>query len=277
MVGINELPDFAYIDEARVKQKLQFVNEGQVAELVETQTETESKMSGGGLNIYKILKYNREKSTGETEEVARTIQSTPVGQLAVFFGMMDEDMGVEDIDSLTDEKRTQLEDGNYISVTGQIRESPVAKLMRIADKYNIDITEWVDFSDEDFGPEAFKNELEDARGYYEMEMDGGVDGRYVFQLSQEDLTDIADGFPSEYKEYNVFGRIEHIFEGSEKEHHFSIFDEVHSRDRSERVDRRRKMKKMASEMSEFYEGNTDESMFYIESPDIRITPIAIFS
>lgn len=277
MVGINELPDFAYIDEARVKQKLQFVNEGQVAELVETHTDTKSKTSGGGLNIYKILKYNREKSSGETEEVARTIQSTPVGQLAVFFGMMDEDTGVEEIDSLTTKDRSQLEDGDYVSVTGQIRESPIAKLMRIVDKYNLDIVNWVDFSDEDIGPDAFKNELDDARGYYEMEINGEVEGRYVFRLSQEDLTDIADGFPSDYKEYTVFGRIDHIFEGTEKEHHLSIFDEINTRDRNERKDRRRKMKKMANQMSEFYDGSTDESMFYIESPDIRITPIAVFS
>lgn len=277
MVGINELPDFAYIDEARVEQKLQFVNEGQVAELVETHTDTESKRSGGGLNIYKILMYNREKSSGETEEVARTIQSTPVGQLAVFFGMMEEDTGVEEIDSLTSEKRAQLEDGDYVSVTGKIRESPIAKLMRMVDKYNLEITNWVDFSDEDIGPEAFKNELDDARGYYEMEIEGEVEGRYVFHLSLEDLTDIAGGFPSDYKEYIVFGRIEHIFEGNEKEHHLSIFDEINTRDRSERIDRRRKMKEMANDMSQFYEGSTDESMFYIESPDIRITPIAIFS
>jgi len=277
MVGINELPDFVYIDKTRVEQKLQFVNEGQVAELVETHTETESKTSGGGLNIYKILKYNREKSAGETEEIARTIQSTPVGQLAIFFGMIDEDTGVEEIDALTTKKQSQLEDGDYISVTGQIRESPIAKLMRIFDKYNLEITDYVDFSDEDIGPEAFKNELDDARGYYEMEMDGEVDGRYVFHLSQDDLTDLADGFPSEYKEYTVFGRIEHIFEGGEKEHHLSIFDEIHTRDRSERQNRRRKMKKMANDMSQFYKGSTDESMFYIESPDIRITPIAIFS
>ena len=277
MIGINELPDFAYIDEARLKQKLQFVNEGQVAELVETQTETESKTSGGALNIYKILKYNRQKSSGETEEVARTIQSTPVGQLAVFFGMMNEDTGVEELDSLTNKKRAELEDGDYVSVTGQIRESPIAKLMRIFDKYNLDINSYVDFSGEDFGPEAFKNELDDARGYYEMEMDGEIDGRYVFNLSQDDLTDIAEEFPSDYKEYTVFGRIDHIFEGSEKEHHLSIFDEVNTRDREERQERRRKMKGMADDMSQFYEGGTDESMFYIESPDIRITPIAIFS
>lgn len=277
MVGINELPEFAYIDEARVKQKLQFVNEGQVAELVETHTETESKTSGGGLNIYKILKYKREKSSGEQEEVARTIQSTPVGQLAVFFGMMDEDEGVEELDSMSAKKRSQLEDGDYVSVTGTIRESPIAKMMRFLDKYNIDITNLADFSQEEFGPEALLNELDDARGYYEMEMDGEIDGRYVFYLSQEDLTEIVDEFPSDYREYTVFGRIEHKFESSEREHHLSIFDEVQTHDRNEMQKRRRNMKKMASDMSRFYEGDTDESMFYIESPDIRITPIAIFS
>ncbi|ELZ12565.1 hypothetical protein C479_04192 [Halovivax asiaticus JCM 14624] len=277
MVGINELPDFVYIDEARVKQKLQFVNEGQVAELVETHTENESKTSGGGLNLYKILKYNRQKSSGETEEVVRTIQSTPVGQLAVFFGMMDDEMGVEELESLSKKKRAQLDDNDYISVTGRIRESPVAKLMRISDKYNFDISDYVDFSEEEIDPVAFKNELDDARDYYEIEMSGEVDGRYVFKLSQNDLTDVADEFPSKYREYTVFGRIEHIFEGSEREHHFSIFDEMNTRDRSERQERRRKMKKMADEMSGLYDEETNESMFYIESPDIRLTPIAIFS
>ncbi len=89
------------------------------------------------------------------------------------------------------------------------------------DKYNLDITNYVDFSDEDFGPDAFKNELDDARGYYETKMDGEVDGRYVFYLSQDNLTDIAGEFPSDYKSYTVFGRIEHIFGGSEKEYHLS--------------------------------------------------------
>lgn len=276
MVSISELPDFVYIDEARVNQKLQFVNEGQVAELVETHSETESKTSGGGLNIYKILKYNRESTSGETEEVARTIQSTPIGQLAVFFGMMDEEEGVEELESLSTENRAELEDGDYVSVTGEIRESPIAKMMRLADKYNIDVTDFVDFSEEDVGPEAFKNELDDARGYYEMEINGEIDGRYVFNLSEDDLTDITEDFPSNYKSYTVFGRIEHIFEGREKEHHLSIFDEIQTNDRNERQERRRKMKKMANEVSDLYEGTPDESIFYIESPDIRITPIAIF-
>lgn len=276
MVGINELPDFVYIDEARVEQKLQYVNEGRVAELIETSTETESKMSGGGLNIYKILNYNREKTSGETEEVARTIQSTPVGQLAVFFGMMDEDTGVEELDSLTSEKRAQLEDGDYVSLTGRIRESPITKLMRISEKYNLNLIESADYSNEDVGPEAFKNELDDARGYYEMKMDGEIDGRYIIYLSQDDLTDIVGEFPSNHKEYAVFGRIEHIFEGTEKESYLSIFDEIRTRDRSEREKKRRNLKKAANHLSDFYEDDTDESMFYIEYPDIRITPIAIF-
>lgn len=277
MIGFDELPDFVYIDEARVEQRLQFVNEGQIADLVETHTEDESKTSGGGLNIYKILKYNRQKSSGETEEVARTIKSTPVGQLAIFFGMMDEEAGVEELGSLSSKKRAQLEDGDYISVTGKVREPPIAKMMRIADKYGIDIESLVDFSEEDVGPEALRNELEEAREYYEIEMTGDVDGRYVFRLSQDDLTDVGSNFPSSYKEYTVFGRIEHKFEGSERKHHMSIFDETSSRDRKEREKRRRKMKKMAQETSKFYDGDTDESMFYIESPDILVTPVAIFS
>lgn len=277
MIGFGELPDFVYIDEARVEQRLQFVNEGEIAELVETHSEDETKTSGGGLNIYKILRYNREKSSGESEEVARTIQSTPVGQLAVFFGLLDDDVGVTDLESLTTKERARLEDGNFVTVTGTIRESPIAKLMRIIDKYQINIENWVDFSDEDIGVEAFKAELDDARGYYEMSMDGEVDGRYVFRLSPEDMTGIENNFPSRYKKYTVFGRIEHMFEGNEKEHHLSIFDEVGVNDRSERRDRRRQMKSMASDMSQFYDGDADESMFYIESPDILITPIAIYT
>ncbi|MFD1686369.1 DUF6414 family protein [Halobellus litoreus] len=277
MIGFGDLPDFVYIDEARVEQRLQFVNEGQIAELVETHTEDESKTSGGGLNIYKVLKYNREKSSGESDEVARTIQSTPVGQLAVFFGLLDDDVGVTDLKELSRKERAQLSDGDFVTVTGTIRESPIAKMMRIIDKYQIDIENWVDFSEEDIGIEAFQAELDDARGYYDMSMEGEVDGRYVFRLLSEDMTGIESGFPSKYKEYTVFGRIEHLFEGSEKEHHLSIFDEMGTRDRSERRDRKRRMKKMASDMSQFYDGNADESMFYIESPDILITPIAIFS
>lgn len=277
MTGISELPDFIYIDKSRVEQRLQFVNEGQIAELVATHTEDESKTSGGGLNIYKVLNYNREKTSGESEEVVRTIRTTPVGQLAVFFGLMDEDVGVDEVESLSQTEREELEDDEYVTITGTIRESPIAKLMRIIDKYQLDIEDWIDFSDEDIGIEAFQAELDDARGYYEVSMDGVVDGRYVFRLSPDDMTGIEDSFPSDYKEYTVFGRIEHIFEGGEKEHHLSIFDEMATKDRSERRDRRRRMKKMANDMSRFYDGDADESMFYIESPDILITPIALFS
>lgn len=277
MAGIGELPDFIYIDESRVNQRLQFVNEGQVAELVETYSEDESKTSGGGINIYRVLNYSREKTSGETGEIARTIQSTPTGQLAVFFGLMDDESGVEVLDDLTAEHRDELTQGDYVLFSGIIQEPPISKLMRLLEKYGLNFRQFIDFSETEVTPEALESELEQSRGYYHCQMSGNVDGRYVFRLEPKHLTGIESQFPSSYKEYTVFGRIEHLFEGGERQYHFSIFNEMNTPEREERAKRRREMKSMAKSANQLYEEDVDESMFYIESPDILITPVAVYS
>lgn len=277
MTGIGDLPDFIYIDEPRINQRLQFVNEGQVAEIIETYGEEESKTSGGGINIYKVLNYNREKTSGETEEVARTIQSTPTGQLALFFGLMDDETGVANLEDLTADQRDELEQGDYVVLSGVIQEPPISKFMRLFEKYGLDFTQFVDFSGEDVTPEALESELEEARGYHQIQMSGEIDGRYVFRLDSEHMTGIESRFPSSYKEYTVFGRIEHLFEKNERQYHMSVFNEMNASDRSERTERRRKMKSMANDANQFYEEDVDESMFYIEGPDILINPISVYS
>jgi hypothetical protein len=277
MTGIADLPDFIYIDEPRVNQRLQFVNEGQVADLVETYTEDKSKTSGGGLNIYNVLNYNREKTSGETEEIARTIQSTPTGQLALFFSLMDDESGVDNLDDLTTGQREGLEQGDYVVFSGVIQEPPISKFMRLVEKFGLDLSEIIDFSDTEATPEAFESELEDSSGYYQIPMSGGVNGRFVFRLNPNHMTGIENRFPSNFKKYTVFGRVEHLFEGSEREYHLSIFNEMDASDRSERTKRRKKMKSLANDMDELYDEKIDESMFYIESPDILISPISVYS
>lgn len=277
MTGIGDLPDFIFIDEPRINQRLQFVNEGQIAELVETSGEQQSKASGGGVNIYKVLNYNRERTSGESEEIARTIQSTPTGQLAIFFSLMDQEIGVSDLDGLTIKQRDELEQGDYVVFSGLIEEPPISKLMRIFEKYQIDLRQLIDFSDSEIKPEALLAELEDAREYYTIQMSGDVDGRLVFRLDSENMTGIERQFPSQYKQYTVFGRIEHLFEGNERQYHMSIFNEMSENSRRERTKRRKKMKSLAKDFNELYDQDIDESMFYIESPDILINPISIYS
>lgn len=276
MTGFADLPDFIYIDEPRVNQRLQFVNEGQVQELVKTYTEDESKTSGGGINIYKVLNYSREKTSGDTEEVARTIQSTPTGQLALFFGLMDDEEGVTDLDELTTEQREKLEQKDYVVFSGVVQEPPIAKMLRLMERFGMDYTQFVDFSDTEATPEAIEAELDDARNYFQVQMSGSVAGRHVFRLNPEYMTGIETDFPSDYKEYTVFGRIEHPFEGNERQYHLSMFNEVNVSDRSERTKRRREMKSWANNMSNLYDGDVDESMFYIEHPDLLINPIAVY-
>ncbi|RDZ38615.1 hypothetical protein C5B86_19535 [Haloferax sp. Atlit-19N] len=91
------------------------------------------------------------------------------------------------------------------------------------------------------------------------------------------MTGIERQFPSQYKEYTVFGRIEHLFEGNERQYHLSIFNEMSAGSRRERTKRRQKMKSLASDFSQLYDQDTGESMFYIESPDILINPISIYA
>ena len=277
MIGFEELPDFIYIDQPRVNQRLQFVNEGQVVELVETFGEEESKTSGGGLNIYKIFKYNREKSSGESEEMARTIQNTPTGQLAIFFGLMETDSGVHDLDNLTNKKRSELSQGNYVVFSGVVQEPPISKLTRLIERFGLSISQFVDFSETEATPEAIQSELDEARDYYLTRMQGEVDGRFVFRLDSEHMTGIENSFPSTYKEYTVFGRIEHLFEGNERQYHLSMFNEMNAGSREERRDRRKQLKSMANQANQLYEQDIDESMFYIEHPDILINPIAVYS
>lgn len=279
MSGIQGIPDFIYIDEARINQRLQFVDEGHVAEIVEKYSGEETKTRGGGLNIYNVFNYQREKTSGESEEVARTIQTTPPGQLAVFFGLMDMENGVNNIDGLTPDERDELIQGEHVVFSGRIQEPPIAKMARVLEMSKTDIDELADQSDDDdeVNTEVVKSEFNDASEYLQIQMTEIADGRYVFRLNPENMTGIERDFPSSYKDYTVFGRIEHAFEGRERQHHVSIFNEMNINDRQKKNERRRKRKKIANKMSPLYDEPIDESIFYIESPDILINPIAVYS
>ena len=76
----------------------------------------------------------REKSSEETENIAKSIQSTPIGRFAAYHGLVDES---GDLTNLTQNGQTdlsQIQDGDFISVSGKISKSPINDMVSIFDR-----------------------------------------------------------------------------------------------------------------------------------------------
>lgn len=88
---------------------------------------------------------------------------------------------------------------------------------------------------------------------------------------EENIQEIARDFPNTHKTYTIFAKIDHVYNSSEERHFIDFLNaDVPTKDRKERTERRVRKKRLAAEL------DVNNSELYISSPDIVITPIAIY-
>jgi hypothetical protein len=118
--------------------------------------------------------------------------------------------------------------------------------------------------------QEFLNELDSGEDLYTVKT--SIDANVVFSLGEGGL----DGQLSEYTEYHVLGRTEHVYNRGEEEWLMNVMDLLPASDRNARQNRRKFLKQMASSSSDLLDRKVTENDFKVGYPDVRVRPVAIY-
>lgn len=281
-MSITDQPVVLYLNQPYIDQQMQLANEGIVSEIVEEYGETDSTTTSGGLKIYNVLNFMREKLSEETENIAKNIQSTPVGRFAVYHGLVDDSGDLIEVSTNASTDMPQIRDADFISISGKISKSPINDMISIFDRLGISVTQLMEeYTDNDTGSddlisnEQIGSEFEEASDSYYMKMNSG-DGAFYFELAPSYFENVGTDFPSEYSEYTVFGEVDHVFKQNEKEYVVDLMNIIPQRKREQKVKIRRIWSDLTYALNKIPGREFSANEFYLSAPDIRMTPIAIY-
>lgn len=281
-MGITDQPVILYLNQPYIDQQMQLANEGMVSEIVEEYGETDATTNSGGLKIYNILNFMREKSSEETENIAKSIQSTPIGRFAAYHGLIDESGDLINLAKNGQADLSQTQDGDFISVSGEISKSPINDMMSIFDRLGTSITQLMKEStdnnaesDDIISNEQIESEFEEASNSYHMNMEN-ENGAFHFELIPGYFEDVSTDFPDKYSEYTIFAEVDHCFEQNEKEYAIDLMNMVPQQEREQKIKIRRMWGELTEGLNEIPGRDFSRSDFYLSAPDIRIAPIAIY-
>ena len=281
-MGITDQPVVLYLNQPYIDQQMQLANEGMVSEIVEEYGETDSTTTSGGLKIYNVLNFMREESSEETENIAKSIQSTPIGRFAAYHGLIDESDELINVTSNGQIDSSQIQDGNFVSVSGKISKSPINDMISIFDRFGISITQLLKEStssdtgsDDLMSHEQIGSEFEDASNSFHITVEND-NGSFHFDLDPNYFEDVSTDFPDDYSDYTVFAEVDHTFTQNEKEYVVDLMNIIPQKEREQQIKMRRMWSELTDGLNELPGRNFSTSDFYLSAPDIRITPIAIY-
>lgn len=269
-MSVTDLPKLVYINEPLIEQQVELLDEGRVEHIVEEYSESEEHTTSGGVNIYQVLRLEREKTSHTTENIAKKVKRTTIGQFAVYHGMIDEDGDLTEASNLDESDREQLADDEFVTITGSIRRTPLNLFDHLGEKFGFyGSSNIVD------DPQVTA-QIKDAADYYEMTLPNDLSGVFTFELNEAYFQPIEPEFPDEYQEYTVFGEVRHVYEQNEERNHIDAANYANVSDTKKRQEQRRRMKSMAQSASQLTGREISEDDYKISYPDIELTPIAIY-
>ena len=276
MVSIGNAPEVVYTNDQIIDRLFSYLNEGDIQEIVERSLDSDSTDKGGGLSKILRLKYNKSSTDEEETELVRKFDS--IGKFAVLHGILQDEDDITSFNEISDDNRGDLETGDFVEAEGRIRASPINDLQEMIEK----IKPYLDMFDFDMefqeqGQEfsfsdiqEFLNELDSGEDLYTVKT--SINADVVFSLGGGGL----DGQLSEYTEYHVLGRIEHVYNRGEEEWLMNVMDLLPASDRDARRQRRKFLKQMASSSSDLLDRKVTEDDFKVGYPDVRVRPVAIY-
>lgn len=279
MVSIGDAPEIVYTNDKAIDRLFSYLNEGDIQEIVERSLEADTTDKGGGLSKILSLKYSRSSTDEDESEFVRKFDS--VGKFAVLHGALQDDEDITFFEELDESERRDLEGGDFVQARGEIRGSPIndiqgkfAEFKPYLDIFDFDMefeAEGQTFSFTDL-QDVF-NELDSGEDIYTVgSTNDSMDADVVFSLPEGALAEEV----SEYTEYNVLGRVEHVYSRGEEEWLMNMMDLLPGNNRETRNNRRRFLKQMVSGASKLLDRNVTEDDFKIGYPDVRIRPVAIY-
>lgn len=277
MVSLSDVPEVVYTNDQLIDRLFSYINEGDVKEIVERTLDADTTDKGGGLKKIISLRYSRASTDEDETEFIRQLDS--VGKFAILHGILEDDEDITHLDQSDEPARNSLNNGDFVQAEGRIDSSPINQLQSLIDEIR-PYLEMFDFDAEfeEDGEEFtlndiqnFLNELDSGEDIYRVRS-GSDDLDVVFSLNEEEMADLL----SEYTEYHVLGRVEHVYEEDEEEWLMNLMDIMPEEDRKSRHQRRMFVKQMSQSASELLDQKVDESDFKIGYPDIRVRIMAIY-
>jgi len=279
MVSIADAPEVIYTNDQIINGMFSYLNEGDIKEVVERSLDSETTDKGGGLRKIIHLKLGRSSTDEEELELVREFDS--IGKFAVLHGILQDEDDITYFKEIGEDDRHNLGNGDFVEAEGQIRASPINDLQDLIEE----IKPYLDMFDFDMefqeqGQEFSISDIQDFLG----ELDSGED-IYTVNTSTDSLdTDVVfsmdegelDGQLSEYTEYHVLSRVEHVYDRGEEEWLMNVMDLLPGNDRDARQKRRKFLKQMVSSSSDLLDRNVTEDDFKIGYPDVRVRPVAIY-
>lgn len=279
MGSLADAPEIVYTNDQIIDRLFSYLNEGNVKEFVERSLDSDTTDKGGGLSKILRLKYGRSTTDEEETELVRKLDT--IGKFAILHGILQDEDDIASLEEIMDDDRCDIETGDFIEAKGRIHTSPINDLQDMTEE----IKPYLDMFDFDMefqeqGQEFtfsdiqdFLNELDSGENLYTVKTStDSTDSDIVFSIGEGKL----DGKLSEYTEYHVLGRVEHVFNQGEEEWLMNVMDLLPASDRDARQNRRMFLKKMASSSSDLLGRNVTEEDFKVGYPDVRVRPVAIY-
>jgi len=277
MVSIADAPEVVYTNSQIIDRLFSYLNEGDVKEIVERSLDSDTTDKGGGLSKILRLKYDRSSTDEEETELIREFGS--IGKFAVLHGLLQNEDDITSFATIGEDDRHDLETGDFVEAKGRIRASPINDLQEMIEE----IKPYLDMFDLDMefqeqGQEFalsdiqdFLNELDSGENLFTVKT-SSTDANVVFSLGEGEL----DGQLSEYTEYHVLGRVEHVYDRGEEKWLMNVMDLLPESDREARKKRRMFLKQMVSSSSDLLDRKVTENDFKVGYPDVRVRPVAVY-
>jgi len=276
MVSLGEVPEVVYTNEQIINSLFSYLNEGQINEVVERSLDADTSDKGGGIKKIISLKYAKTSTDEEETELVRKLDS--IGKFAILHGHLEEEEDITNLSEISESDRDDIENNEFVEATGKITQSPINELQELIqqfqpylDMFNMDPQFEEDGQEFSMGDiQSFLNELDSGQDLFRVSTESDSD--LVFSMDEGALS----GQLSEYAEYHVLGRVEHVYEQGEEDWLLNVMDMMPGNDRESRMQRRKFLKQMADGASEVLNRNVTEDDFKIAHPDIRVRPVAIY-
>jgi hypothetical protein len=279
MVSFADAPEVVYTNDEIIDRLFSYLNEGDVKEVVERSLDSDTTDKGGGLSKILQLKYGKSSTDEEETELVRKFDS--IGKFAVLHDMLQDEDDITPFDEIDDDGRRNLENGDFIEAEGRISASPINDLQEMIkeikpylDMFDFDMEfqeQGQEFALSDI--QDFLNQLDSGENLYTVKTSAGsADAHVVFPMGDGDL----DSQLSEYTEYHVLGRVEHVYSRGEEEWLMNVMDLLPTGDRDAKKKRRMFLKQMVSSSSDLLDRNVTEEDFKVGYPDVRVRPVAIY-
>lgn len=279
MVSFADAPEVVYTNDQIIDRLFSYLNEGDIKEVVERSLDSDTTDKGGGLSKILQLKYGKSSTDEEETELVRKFDS--IGKFAVLHGILQDEDDITPFDEIDEDGRRNLENGDFIEAEGRISASPINDLREMIkeikpylDMFDFDMEfqeQGQEFALSDI--QDFLNELDSGENLYTVKTStDSADADVVFSMGDGEL----DSQLSEYTEYHVLGRVEHVYNRGEEEWLMNVMDLLPAGDRDAKKKRRMFLKQMVSSCSDLLDRNVTEEDFKVGYPDVRVRPVAIY-